>query len=277
MSKLGSGISLLVPFRDDHTEGRLKNWLWLKAFWEHELPGAEMIIGIDTGSPFSKTCAMNNAFQHSHGDILILLDADCYIEPNVILQCADRIRKARDEQEPLWFVPYRHLFRLTLKATEKLVASNPKDALRFSIPPDPNDIGNAISSGNGHWFGALIQIMPREAYLKVGGMDPRFRGWGGEDITLVRVVDTLYGRHRTTNDQVFTLMHHVNGNALLRMWEGQNKTGINNRLSVHYRETYGDKVRMCKVIQEWRSDIKYREHLIENDHEGIESCLNLDF
>jgi hypothetical protein len=212
---------------------------------------------------------MNNAFQQSHGDVLVLLDADCYIEASVILECANRIRESRSEKEPLWFVPYRCLYRLTGPATNDLIASDPQDPMPFTEPPDLSLVSNVLSAASGHWFGALIQIMPREAYMMVGGMDPRFRGWGGEDITLVRVVDTLYGRHRTTDNQVFTLWHHANGNALLRMWAGQPKTGANNKLSVHYRQAYGDKVRMRNVIAEWRTDPNFREHLIENDHEDI--------
>lgn len=258
-------ISLLVPWRDDGTEGRLVNWTWLRKFWEHELPNAELIIGVDEGIPFSKTCAINNAFQQSHGDVVVLLDADCYIEPSVILECADRIRNARKEipPEPLWFVPYRHLFRLTTDATTKLIASSPDNALRFTNPPDLDDVGSTAGSAAGHWFGALIQIMPREAYMMVGGMDPRFRGWGGEDVTFVRVIDTLYGRHRTTDNQVFTLMHHAEGNELLRTWEGQEKIGANNVLSVKYRKVYGDKLRMRALIQEWLGNKEYQQYLIK--------------
>jgi hypothetical protein len=271
----GTGISLLVPYRDDGAVGRRVNWAWLKRFWDHALPDAEMIVGVDRlcdpehDMPFSKTCAVNDAFQRSTGDVIVLLDADCFIAPKVILDCARAIREARTEVsvgfpngEPLWFVPYEHLFRLTEASTAALIASDPNDALEFPEPPKLTDVGPTIGANIGHRFGALIQIMPREAFIAVGGMDPRFRGWGGEDVTFLRVVDTIYGQHRTTQNQVLTLWHTAFGNIFLRMWGGQGRTGINNVLSVHYRKAVRDRTRMRAVIDEWRTDPAYASHLI---------------
>ena len=59
----GAGLSLIVPFRDDLQEGRADNWAWLRAFWEHTLPEAEIVLGDAPGIPFSKTCAVNAAFR----------------------------------------------------------------------------------------------------------------------------------------------------------------------------------------------------------------------
>ena len=110
----GAGISLLVPFRDDLEHTRADNWEWLKQYWEHALPEAEIIEGDAPGEPFSKTCAVNAAFRQSTGDVLVMVDADCYIEASVILKCAAEIRKGRerDPREPVWFIPYRHFYRL---------------------------------------------------------------------------------------------------------------------------------------------------------------------
>ena len=40
----GRGISLLVPFRDDHAVGRGANWEWLCRYWRHELPAAQIVL-----------------------------------------------------------------------------------------------------------------------------------------------------------------------------------------------------------------------------------------
>jgi len=58
--KKGRGISLLVPFRCEAKSQREKNWQWLHKYWNAQLPGAEVIIGVDPISeshsslPFSK-------------------------------------------------------------------------------------------------------------------------------------------------------------------------------------------------------------------------------
>lgn len=256
----GAGITLLVPFRDDHAVGRGVNWEWLRRYWMNELPAAQIVVGTDEGEPFSKTCAVNNAFRQADpaNDVIAMIDADCYIAPNVILSCAARIREARRWREPLWFVPYRHLYRLTEKATAQLVASNPVNPLQFVVPHTSDDVGSSETlAGVGHRFGALIQIFPREAFVMVGGMDPRFRGWGGEDVTFVRVLDTLYGVHETTPNEVLSLWHTALGDMFLRKWAGQANTGANNQLSVRYRNTRRDPKRMRAIIREWLDDSSY--------------------
>jgi predicted glycosyltransferase involved in capsule biosynthesis len=100
----GHGISLLVPYRDDGSR-RSATWEWLRKYWRHELPGAEVVIGHNGHVPFCKTMAVNYAFRRCHGDIVVILDADCYIPGDVILEAAKRIRKARRQGHKLWFVP----------------------------------------------------------------------------------------------------------------------------------------------------------------------------
>jgi hypothetical protein len=261
----GKGLLLAIPFRDDNAIGRGANWAWLKRYWEIELPSAQIVVGSDDGEPFSKTCAVNDAYRKAVEpfDIIVMLDADCYIAPSVILNCAEAIREARRWHEPLWFVPYRSLFRITAEATGHLIASNPAEALQFTTPPSPSDVGSTLGSGIGHRYGALIQIFPREAFELIGGLDARMRGWGGEDVTTVRVLDTMYGVHQTTQNEVLTLWHTAIGDVFLRKWAGQPNTGANDSLSVRYRKTRRDPARMRAIIQEWLDDPQYREHRID--------------
>lgn len=265
----GAGLSLLVPYRDDGESGRAENWEWLRQYWEHALPEAEIVVGDMPGDPFSKTCAVNAAFRKSSGDVLVMIDADCYIDPAVILDCAHEIREGRKRvpREPVWFVPYRHLFRLTRVSTLYLLGSEPDDPFQFSSPPDDVDVGPTNGSEFGHWFGALIQIFPREAFELVQGMSPAFRGWGAEDVCFVLTIDTLFGVHRLTTNQVLTLWHSVRSkpgtNAnLLRIWEGQADPRQNWKLAGRYRKAYRDRTAMRALIDEWTKDPAYAEHRV---------------
>ena len=171
--KNGTGISLLVPFRSD-SGWREEVWDWLEKYWKQELPKAQLIMGNNDNTPFCKTAAVNSAFRKAKGDVIVILDSDCYLQGEIIQDCADRIRQAREKGHRLWFIPYRHFYRLTQAATLRVLKSSYKNPYRFSVPPSENDIESREGSSFGHWYGALIQIMPREAFITAGGMDERF-------------------------------------------------------------------------------------------------------
>jgi predicted glycosyltransferase involved in capsule biosynthesis len=247
----GAGIALLVPFRAD-CNTRLNNWQWLEQYWHDELPHAKLIMGEDKFFPFSKATAVNEASLHmlTH-DIIVILDADCYIPGSVITQCAKDIRAARRRGHKLWYIPYRHFFRLTKSATHAVIESDPAKPYRFSSPPPRHDIEGVEGSAFGHWYGALIQIMPTEAFVEVGGMDTRFRGWGGEDVSFMHAVDTMYAKHKTTNNDVLHLWHEKLGTLWNeRRWAGQDKSGDNNELSWRYMAVKGDRKRMRALLNE---------------------------
>ncbi len=242
-------ISLLVPFRTDNAE-RERNWLWLQRYWQDELPEAEIIVGTDDSTPFCKTHAVNSAFSKATGDIIVMLDADCYISGETIRHAAREIRKARLLGRHLWFIPYRRFYRLTEGASIRLTSSDPANPMTFTDPPPPGDLDTPGGVSFGHWYGALIQIMPREAFIAAGGMDERFQGWGGEDISFMHAIDTLYGRHKTINGPAFHVHHPtIKGRWMFtRQWEGQDAPEANDWLSSKYEEALGDKAMMRRLI-----------------------------
>ena len=253
----GHGISLLIPYKK-HVDPRRDITLeWLKDYWKHELPGAELIVSSDGSThdqSFCKTRAVNRAAGRAKGDIFVILDADCYISGDVLIQCAERIRDARKLDQPLWYVPYRHFYRLNQDTSLYILMSDPSDPLRVKSPPDENMIVISTSKNeisHGHGYGALIQLLPREAFEMVGGMDERFNGWGGEDVSFMRAVDTLYGHHKTTKNDVYHLWHPTIGKTWeRRMWPGQKTPGNNNELSNRYVQAINDRAKMRALINE---------------------------
>jgi predicted glycosyltransferase involved in capsule biosynthesis len=205
----GTGISLLVPFRSDNGI-RAEVFEWLMEYYKHELPGAEIIISDDDrqpDQPFCKTMAFNMAADRAKGDIFVLLDADCYIPGSVLISAATKIRSFEKRGVPLWFIPYRNFYRLNELLSADLVASNPKNPMRFHAKLDRSALDEVSGISHGHHYGALIQVMPRTAWETVGGMDIRFRGWGSEDVCFMKAVDTLYGPHKTIDTPVYHVWH----------------------------------------------------------------------
>lgn len=266
-----SGISLLVPFRSDG-KGRTRVWSWLKRYYEFELPGVEIVVGRDRSHrrPFSKTAAVNDAARRAHGDIFVILDADAYVKGITIKNCAEKIIASLEDGYPLWFVPYRRIYRLTRVASRRVLHSDPTHPLRFPSPPDATDVESTEGSAHGHHFGAMIQIMPREAFELVGGMDERFRGWGGEDVAFLRALDTLYGKHKTVHTNVLHLWHPIHNEHkvqswTVREWVGQKKSRMNDRLAARYDKATGDKVAMRLLVEEgiaWSKARKFRRETL---------------
>lgn len=261
----GRGISIVIPFRApaDPCSQRIKNFEWVVSYWQAQLPGAEIVIGRDNDPcrPFSKAVAINEGVAHTSGDILVIVDADCYIPSEVVLKCAHEIRAARRRERKLWFVPYRHFWRLTEEASWKVLCSPPRHPYEFPCPPLPCDVIDCTGSSMGHWYGAMIQILPREAFHEMGGWDERFCGWGGEDHSAMRCVDTLYWPHKTVPGQVLHLWHPMNSRKgeknfvhwSERMWDGQAQEGVNDRLTTRYTAAHGDRVRMRALADEWKN------------------------
>ena len=244
-------LSILIPFKTDNME-RKRTFKWLLEYWKNELPDAEIIIGLSHSRPFSKTEALNNAAEKSTGKVIAILDADAYMSGKVLDRVADRIIEEVAEGERLWYVPYRRLYRLTKAVTKRILASDPKNPYR---PPDPPPYefidGNSHSIKYGHRYGAMIMVFPREALQVLGCFDERFRGWGGEDVALLRALDTLYVKHKTVNTAIFHLWHPYIGNSYKsRVWENQKNARLNENLAYEYHKATRRPSRMRELVDE---------------------------
>lgn len=233
-------VSLLVPFRDDH-EFRAHVWEWLKEYWTDHLESAEVVMGHDCHYPFSKTTAVNDAASRARGRIFIILDADTYLDTRFVQHYVDLIDAALRAGKRRWYIPYNKLYRLSQPATEALIDTDPDWDYALPSPPPQSilDCSSLSSHDNnsvhyGHQYGALIQMLPREAFFMVGGMDPRMRGWGAEDAAFMRAVDTIYCPHNLGDNDVIHLWHARAGMSWdTRRWVGQ--PGVaNSRLGQRY-------------------------------------------
>lgn len=244
-------ISILIPFSSKDPI-RKNSFKWLLKYLEYKLPHAEVIIGKSKSKIFCKGEALNNAFDESTGKIIVILDADAYIDTRVIDKCADRILEEIEYGNRLWYVPYTHLYRLTKSATEIVLESDPRDPYRFTSPPPEWDVENhGHTSKYGNRYGAMIMMFPREAMYSIGCFDERFKGWGGEDVALVRALDTLYTKHKITRNDILHLWHPFIGeNYKTRRWKGQESGSVNSELANKYHRASRHPFKMKELVEE---------------------------
>lgn len=242
-------ISIIIPFSSSDPI-RVANFKWLYKYWEKELPDSEIIIGTSSGEVFCKGEALNNAVRQSKGKVLVIMDADAYISGEVINYCADSILKFIDNK--LWYVPYRSLYRLKREISWEIINSSPSTPIRISSPPPKEYVeSSGDSTKYGHRYGAMCMIFPREAYDTLGCFDERFKGWGGEDVALLRAIDTLYGKHHTVKGDILHLWHPYIGTTYqTRKWEGQDKINVNGKLSMAYHMATRLPSKMRKLVDE---------------------------
>lgn len=259
----GRGITFLVPFTPGVAEDRDRIWDWSRRHWLARLPGVQVIVADDPDHfnvlpthPFSKAAAVNAAGTQARGDIVVIIDADAYVDAALIRFCAAEIRKARRAGRRLWYVPYRRFWRLSAEATERVLTSSPKRPWHPADPPAEGDVDpeSRAKATFGSFFAAMVMVMPIEAFEESGGMDPRFnQGWGGEDISFKRQVDTIYGSHKTIDGPVYHLCHGtLGGTGLNREWAGQTKAAPFALLGARYLAALGDRARMLRLVDEWK-------------------------
>lgn len=241
-------ISLLVPFRDDG-QYRSEVWAWLRRYWRDAYPEAEIIQGHYDDTPYSKSAAVNDAAKRARGRVFAVLDADAYLQADVLRGIVSEIEAALHSGQRKWFVPFDALYRLGEDYTKGLIKGSPSVAI--PMPPAQDLLENAKDAiSYGHQYGALCQVMPREAFELVHGMDPRFRGWGAEDVSFLRALDTLYAQHEVRPGPICHLWHARSGPLGNSKWVGQSWGNANTRLAQRYSQAVAEPAAMMGLALE---------------------------
>lgn len=202
-------LSFLVPFRDaDGTRTQSKDWILAR--WQHFHPDAEFIVAPDDGvDPFNKSMAVNAAARQATGDVFVILDADSWINERAFLEAVLKLNRYP------WVIPAHRSFRLTKVFSEQLL----------SLPPDTEELPKLVNRRSNVEQSGLVagfcHIVPRKGFEMVGGMDERFRGWGGEDTCFTRALDVVWGRHIKMPGVVMSLWHDRPRGVGGRTWQGQ--------------------------------------------------------
>lgn len=165
-------VSVLVPYAAGGCPWRARAWDYVSSHYATNHPDWEVITGTCAGE-WSKGAAVADALSRASGDTLVIADADSWVG-------ADTMRRAV-ASDAAWVVPHGRVYRLTQRATETVYAGG--IIHRGSTVRRPY-IGPA---------GGGIVVLSRKAFERVGGIDPRYLGWGGEDISFGWALEAIVG------------------------------------------------------------------------------------
>jgi|GEM_PF-4644289 len=163
-------VDAIIPYKK--TVSREPGFKIVKAWLEYN--GFNVIIGSCKGE-WNKGKAIHNGVLKSKSDIIIINDAD--------LIC-NFSNYSEFSYSPL-IIPFDSVIKLD-KSGNGLMK---RDYIRIA---------------GGCW------ILRREVYDDVGGVDPRFEGWGGEDWAFCVMVETLHGGIKMIHQSAIHIWHEEN-------------------------------------------------------------------
>lgn len=189
-------MSVSVLFGYLHDDGRRDVLFgYTLRWWKTNFPDYQICVGRNFDQPFHRGKARNDAFVDATGDTLIIADADT-------IPTVDGVTEAvgNTQAHNWWTLPYgeERYYNLTEEYTNLLLEQGPDGDL-----PEPTEgqWDHRVTS----WAGCLI--LPRGAFVEVGGYDERFVGWGGEDNAFQLCLDSLWGQHCRVDSYVSHLWH----------------------------------------------------------------------
>ena len=186
-------ISVLIPFKSDDGGYRDVNFYYVKKRYQTRMPELELVVGEDNSEPFNRSRAINRAVAKATGDLYILADADIYFGTKLI----DKIMAIANLHP--WIIPFNQGYKLTQAATLEVMKTGELQL--------PKNLKHADIEENCTNLGAFMNVIPRQTFETIGGMDERFLGWGREDESMVIALDTLIGKHFQMNEPIFHLWH----------------------------------------------------------------------
>lgn len=151
---------------------------YVEAWYARHLPDAELLVGGDVEGEWSKGAAVRSLVDRTEARVLVIADADSFVTDVADLNAAlDMVRHGARHA----VTPHRRVYRLSERETARLEA-DPTLAPR---------LGHTVRPVYNGPIGGGITVVDRWAFDAVGGIDPRFLGWGGEDVAFGWALETL--------------------------------------------------------------------------------------
>ena len=154
-------VCVVIPWRATDCPHRLRALEFVTARYAQEYPGWQVAVGEHNGGPWCKAAAVDAALAQTQAEILIVADADCWVDG--LAEAVAAVSTAAP-----WAVPHRGVRRLTVESTARYMAGEPWEMLEL------DERAYLGVEGGG------VTVLHRNVYEMVP-LDPRFLNWGSED------------------------------------------------------------------------------------------------
>lgn len=174
-------VSILIPWRTDNGP-RERVFRYLLPLWE--ATGAQVCIGEDdSDGPFNCSRAQNRAFRLAKHDILYMIGADAF--PDVV--SLSYAISCLSPNPPQWYYTRSGFGWLPTFAETGYYSQASSERILSGAEPASEELEYTLPFCTGP------VALTRDAYLKSGGMDERFSGWGYEDAAFRQTLAGLFG------------------------------------------------------------------------------------
>jgi hypothetical protein len=198
-------------------------------------PGLNVLYGVDTSgnAEWSKGRAVAHGVSRSRSPIIVVADADVTVPPEALGYSIIAVMHGA-----AWSMPHGIVHRLSRRGTNAvyLAESELLDAPTFKLT-ERTHVGP---------HGGGMVVTTRAAY-EATGIDPRFTGFGGDDISFARALDTLVGPCERF-DFPMTHLHHERTPRR----PGNRGSTENEALAARYMIADGDADAMRSIIAEFK-------------------------
>lgn len=181
-------FTVIVPYAWTDM-ARSEAFAFVKDWWQDQ--DFPVLVGLG-GQPWSKGAAVDSVRDAVDTDGLIVADCDVLLTHEALSASLSAVSDGS-----AWAMPHGHVIRLTRNETQRI----------YRLGAGYVQVAHQRAGARWAPPGGGIVVLSTTAYDTVGGIDPRFVGWGGEDISFARALDTLAGVGIRFGDYLWHLWH----------------------------------------------------------------------
>jgi cellulose synthase/poly-beta-1,6-N-acetylglucosamine synthase-like glycosyltransferase len=222
-------VEVVIPIGKNDSAGRIRVRDWIVERYRREHPDYRVTLAGCPTRDWSKGRAANPLLLGSTADVVILADADSYVHPRMLAAAALAVA----DNPAGWGFPHTLVRRITGRDTARILDGE-------QVPRPGFERTASVLPGGG-----IVAATP-QAWRHVGGVDPRFVGWGGEDFALGCALHMLRGAPSMPQE----------ASILWHLWHpsGKRRTSADTQdLLRRYRiARRGDREQMAALVGEWR-------------------------